>query len=379
MDAQQAKVKLETKIQENLSHSRAVVERVMTQFPKDSIVRAQALSFRSGGAIEMHAGGQGYYLHPHALRQVADRVGVPTQYADKLEAGEGWQREMLAEVFNRSYANAPGNQKHLVRAVPMVASDGGLLEARGFLSDKFRRLDSRPIFDAFIGVAKEAGALPYHGTATDVRCALKMIIPAVRTLGLAQEEGGGSIHSAPYNEYVAFGCEISNSDYGAGTLTVRSFIMRLVCLNGATAEDAMRQVHLGGRLHEDLELSQRTYDLDTKTMVSAVKDVVRGALGPKKIDSLVERINQANAQEVNWQSLKGRLAKALTKDELRRTEESFTGPDVENLPPGNTLWRASNAISWILQSTESADRRLELEKLAGGLLDGKVVVDAVAA
>jgi hypothetical protein len=134
----------------------------------------------------------------------------------------------------------------------------------------------------------------------------------------------------------------------------------------------MRKVHLGGKLDDNLEFSNRTYELDTKTTVSAVKDVVRGQLTEAKQVGLLDALRRAGEEEVDWAKIKGQLAKSLSKDELRRADEAFTGPDVVNLPPGNTAWRASNALSWIAHTVDTADRKLELEKIAGGLLKGQV-------
>jgi hypothetical protein len=57
--------------------------------------------------------------------------------------------------------------------------------------------------------------------------------------------------------------------------------------------------------------------------------------------------------------------KALLKGELEAVKNAFEGPDCVNLPPAQTEWRLSNAVSWIAGATEDADRRLELERVAG--------------
>lgn len=351
MNPAEAKSKLQEIIAKNLQKTADVVSRVMTEVPTDAIVRADTLAFDFDDRAHMtvtgaaSAGAQvcsAYTLSDHAFGQVAERAGVPAQYARELASGADWQRELGADVLTRTFRHS--KSRHLVRSV-----NG---QARGFLSDKFRRLDNRPILDAFIGEVDRGGAVPYSAMASDTRMAVKAIIPEVREVG---------------RDVVALGFELSNSDYGAGTLSLRTFLLRLVCLNGATLEDAMRQVHLGGKLGDNVEFSQRTYELDTKTTVSAVRDVVRGLLAPATFDSLKARIDAASEKEVNWDTVRSSLSKKLTKDELRRAEEAFKGPDVVNLPPGNTSWRASNAVSWLTHSADSADRRLELERIAGQL------------
>jgi hypothetical protein len=373
----EARAKLEAIIHANLSHTSEVVGHVVSEVPVDRIVKSNAITFEAfegpspvQSIVHAHVGEDLLVMHKHALHQASERAHVPSQYVDHLLVGAPWQRDLLGDVLTRSFANAPG--RNLVRSVGN--------QARAILSDKFRRLDSRPIVDTFIGEVQAGGAVPYSAHANDVRVSIKAIVPTVQAIRLANVTGtitnlrGGT----DAEELVAFGIELSNSDYGAGTLSVRSFLLRLVCLNGATVEDAMRQVHLGRRLGDDITYSEHTYRLDTDATVSAVRDIVRAQLGPAKQNNLVARIERASEQTVEWAHLKTQLGKALTKEELKKVGDSFESPDVVNLPPGNTAWRASNAVSWLAHSVESGDRKLELEKLAGGLLTGKVVVEAAA-
>ena len=77
-------------------------------------------------------------------------------------------------------------------------------------------------------------------------------------------------------QFVALGVDWSTSDYGRGKLSVRSHILRLVCMNGATMQDTLGEVHLGGRLADNIEFSNRTLELDTKTTASAMRDASSG-------------------------------------------------------------------------------------------------------
>jgi hypothetical protein len=39
------------------------------------------------------------------------------------------------------------------------------------------------------------------------------------------------------------------------------------------------------------------------------------------------------------------------------------------MPAGNSMWRLSNAISWVAGKTEHAERKLEISKVAGQILN----------
>jgi hypothetical protein len=353
----QAREKLERAIENTLGGTQAAVERVMTEVPQDSIVRGTALDFRSPekGVLEMVAGNDHQWrLHRNAVNQLAGRANIPQQYFDRLQEAEDgeWQSHLLHEMLRTTYQNS--GEKYLIRAVKG--------EARGFLSDRYRRLDSRPILETFLNQARTVGAVPYSGVVTDTRVALKALLPVAHIFPALKGASGYPV------EAIAVGIEWSNSDFGLRRNVLSGFILRLWCINGAVMESLLKQVHLGGRLDENIEYSRETYALDTKATVSAVKDATKALLGPDKVTQTVERCKALAVKEVDWAKAKSDLAKKLTKDELRRVDEAFTGPDVVNLPEGTTVWRASNALSWLANAAESAERKLELERAAGALL-----------
>ncbi|HEX8802366.1 MAG TPA: hypothetical protein VF772_27335 [Terriglobales bacterium] len=63
------------------------------------------------------------------------------------------------------------------------------------------------------------------------------------------------------------------------------------------------------------------------------------------------------------------LRKALQKHEADSVVEAYNSADTVSMPAGNTMWRLSNAISWVAGETEDAERKLEISKLAGQVLN----------
>ena len=55
-------------------------------------------------------------------------------------------------------------------------------------------------------------------------------------------------------------------------------VVRLVCTNGLLLDRALRQVHLGKRIDDGADFSVATHELDTRTIASAVDDIVRAQL-----------------------------------------------------------------------------------------------------
>jgi hypothetical protein len=331
----------------------STLERVKRDIPQDSIVRAGAMSFvprpdaPKGDyrvALQFGENGSQRTIGKHAFAQLAGRAGVPSEYlTDLATSTTPWERDLAIRIMNDHLHEGHGADRLLVRSVHE--------QVRGVLSDKYRRLDSLPLLSAFAQECQALGAVPTGGTASEVRVALKAILP--------------TIYEPIPGEALAIGVEWFNSDFGAGKYGIRSYILRLVCLNGATAEDTFSQVHLGGRLSEDVDYSTKTLRLDTEATESATRDHVRALLNPVRVDQSLAMLKAANEKHINWTSAKTKLAKSLLKGELQKVQDAFEGADVINLPPGSTEYRLSNAISWIANTAEDADRKLELERLAG--------------
>lgn len=337
---------LQRKIDDGARKAASVIETIHTQQPKDQIASTRRLAFApTERSVSVQIGDDVYAPSDYAVGQLATRAGIPTAYLRELVTGaEDWKRALAADALSRHFANGDA-ERVLARSV------SGQL--RGVLSDRFRRLDSRPLVDALATEAQIAGAMPIDGVATETRVALKVLLPEI-------------IEPIP-GEFLVRGGEWSNSDYGNGTHSFRAFALRVVCLNGMTRENVLREIHLGGRLSDQIAYSDRTYRLDTKASVSALRDVVRGVLGPASHDSFVASVRAAHDKTMSAAALKN-ATRNVGKETQKAIVDAFESQDVINLPAGQTAWRASNAVSWIARHTDDAEKRLDLERVAGSLV-----------
>lgn len=361
--ASAGRVKMQEIVHQNLSQAEAVIGQVQSQIIEDRIVRGRVLDFkpvlpeqeRSVPAISLEIpDASPNKLHRNALGQVADKADMPIRFVNSLLGRGHWGAELVADNFRRIFQQGNGS-RYLIRSV----SD----EARGFLSDRYRRLDSRPLLDAFIGACQEIGVVPVQGFALETKVRLRAILPVV--------------FEPIDNEVMVFGIEWGNSDFGAGGHTLQMFQMRLACTNGMTLDSILRQVHLGGRLSDNIEYSNKTYELDTQTNVSALRDVVRSSLNPSRVSGYLTAIQTAAEQEISPKEAVRILKKNLNKSEAEAAIEAYNSPDVVNLPPGNSVYRLSNAVSWIAQASEvEPERALELNKIAGNLIPRSEKIEA---
>jgi hypothetical protein len=346
------------KLEQLIAHGRAkageVIDHVMNNQPTDRLQSGSTLSFDAdddrGVQITYHdqlSGEVRQSLHRHAIQQMAQTTDLPLKFIDGLQNTRArWAKELLAHNLSTMFANRFAKNRYLLRSV--------LGEVRGFLSDRYRRLDSRPIIDAFAKEVERKGALPYNGYVTDTKVAIQAIMPEV--------------YEPIPGEMVAYGLSLENSDFGNGALSIRAYLLRIWCSNLAITQEEMRQVHLGRRLDDSMIYSQRTYELDAETTVSALRDVIGTHLNADALHNRMEAIKQANATAVDPVGAKESLKKLLLKSETDDVIEAYNSPDTYNLPAGNTTWRLSNAISWVAGKTEDTERKLELMKIAGEVL-----------
>ncbi len=350
-----ARKRLETVIAQGKASAGSVITRVLEQVPEDRITTGRSLStiVNQDGSIHLRglADPVGFStMHRNASRQLFERLGIPASYVAELavkdERGKDhqWRRETLEMLSTRHLEHS--TERFLMRSV------GG--QVRAVLSDRFRRLDSRPLLDSFVQACNAVGAIPTEGIATDLRATVRAILPTI-------------VEPVP-GEHMVFGLAWTNSDFGAGLFGISGFALRLVCLNGMVGESAIKQVHLGSRLPDDLSFSAETFRKDTDTMASATRDVVRSILGERAIRARVEAIQAAAAEEVDGGALLRRVSKILTKGETTAVKQAFEGQDTLMLPAGRTAWRFSNALSWVANSVEDSERRIELQHAAGAIV-----------
>lgn len=293
---------------------------------------AAALTLDVGGALT---------VHPNALQQAASLVEIPAAYVTTLLENDP---QLLTHNLNARWQQR-GQSRQLVRAVRG--------QCRAVLSDKYRRLDSRPILENLGKATRELGLKAFGGAATDLQFRLRFCAP--------------EIYEVTPGEFVVLGLDWGNSDFGRGAHDLRTFIWRVLCGNGAVADSVLRQVHLGRRLTDDGVMSERTLQLDTAAAASAAEDMLRSFLDPAQIEKRLDGLRAAATKEIGPMQVDALLRKHLGKEGAAKAAEVYRSADVEMLPPGNTLWRLSNALSW-MANQESGDAAVDLQELAGKVL-----------
>jgi len=293
-----------------------------------------------------------YTMHVNAIYQAAEKLGIGAKYLKDLSEGsKEWQAKLAAHILNEHSTNTE-RQRVLIREV------GG--EVRGILSDQYRRLNTGEIYASFLQASRNVGLEVYSAYANDLRSWIECISPQIMTIPLANSQ---------FTE-VAFGARISSSDFGTAALDMRLFMIQVVCLNGMTRDTVMREIHLGSKLPDNLQLSDRTYRLDTLKQASLAKDAISSLMNKESIVQQAMTIQKAVTKEVDYESEFKKLNKiGLLKSEIEEAEKLLIGGKKEDGLhfEGSNLWKFAQSISAVGR-TKDEQRKRELEEMSGLLL-----------
>lgn len=296
----------------------------------------------------LHLGGEGEWsfgLTSHAHRQIADRLGIPAKYYDRLRAE---QPALLDANVNAWFGAQP--ERRLIRTAGSTC--------RAFLSDRYRRLDNENIAEAVLPLIAD---LP---GAEIVSCELterKMFIKVINQR-LQMEVKPGDI--------VQGGFVISNSEIGLGSVRVEPLIFRLVCSNGMIAADYSQRRHHVGRLLESEENREiyrdQTLEADDKAFLLKVQDTVRLAVDQAKFTHLVNRLRETTTQPLSGNPV--RAVEMLANRHCLAQDE--TGSVLRHLISAGDLSRFGliNAVTRASQDVADFDRATELERLGGHIM-----------
>jgi len=298
-------------------------------------------------------------ITPYAHRQLGDKLKVPARYYDRMLAEAP---ELLATNVN-----------HWLRADPtrrMVRTLDG--SARAFLSDRYRPLDNFDLAAAALPVLSDTRAEVASCEVTPTKFYLKAILPSVSeeigppNVSWAWGEGNYSV------DVVQPGIVISNSEVGAGALSIVPAIHTVRCTNLTVwNEGQMRKLHLGrhnGRSADsDADvwkyMSDDSKRLSDAAVWSQVRDLVRASLKGDVFTDIVQELRTSRGNRIEGNPVK---AVEVVGQSYGLNEDEQQGV-LAHLTRGGELtqYGLSNAITRQAEDIEDYDRASELEVMGG--------------
>lgn len=343
-------IELATELQRQTTTKRDLI------VPTASLRMTQATS---GLQLPDHKGGNEYLpVTDHCHSQIANRIGVPKKYYDKMREEAP---ELLASNVNHWFEAQPENR--MIRTL-----DG---KARAFLSDKYHRIDNDQIAESVLQAFKSEGDRnPISIISCDVterKLYINAKFPAME-------------NAIAVNDPVQMGVTISNSEIGGGALSITPILYRLVCTNGMVlgsdmSEGKMRRNHLGRKIQatEDFSIYQGdTVAADDRALMLKIRDTISNLSDPAQFLALCETMRAANRGEEVQHPVKAVEVlvqrTGLTQGEGDSILENLLRGD-DGLPTNMTKWGMANAVTRLANTVDSFDRSQELMQLGGKVID----------
>jgi hypothetical protein len=357
---------------------------------KDIVADTRTVHLATRGVVgddEVFLDGAGFPdmlpLTPYAHTQLAEKVGIPTRYYERLRTDAP---ALLTANVNHWLGHQP--ERRLFRT-----ADG---HVRAILSDKFRAIDNYDVALLVAERAEEQGAEVTECSLTQTKMVMKLTVPNHRELlgkltdvqiaeakkrGLFGKSGTDTHFARPdlneqlENDWVVPSLTVTNSEVGAGAYRVEPGVRRLVCYNLAVSESALHQVHLGARLEAgEIDWSAETRRLSDAALASQVKDAIDTVFNHDAFSAMVKRM--VTAKEVVIEKPVDvtdavSLKLGLSEERKQRLLRYFA---IE----GYTAFGMGQAVARLAQDAEGADEQVELERQAGVIISRPDEVLALA-
>lgn len=291
-----------------------------------------------------------YKVSDNAHRQIADRLGIPFKYYDRMRTE---YPKLLDDNINGWLTHNP--EKRMLRTL-----DGKL---RAFLSSRYRRLDNLELVDHVLPViAKMPECSIASCDITETHLYLKVIN---KTMKAQIAEG----------DIVQAGFVISNSEIGFGALKVEPLVYRLVCKNGMISKDFAHKKYHTGR---QVDITDNAYELysdetlkaDDKAYFMKVQDIVASAVDEAKFMLTVDKMRAAKSISIKDDPVDAVEVLGdkylLNKAERKSVLQHFM------MDGDFSQYGLVNAVTRTSQDVEDYNRATELERIGGTILSDTV-------
>jgi hypothetical protein len=311
---------------------------------------------------------------------IAAKLGIPTQYLRRMREQRpdlydanvnGWLRGSILPSSGLSgiAGDGPDPRRFLLRCFRGDGNEEGI--ARAWLSDSYKVIDNLDVLMAALDGVRAAGVeVDIAGCdLTDRRMYVRVKAPQVQAYAPKLLQGYRSPFtgaSGTDNPTVFAGFELSNSETGGGAFQIVPRIVIQVCDNGMKlTRDAVRSVHLGGKLEEGIiRWSEETQQRSIELVKAKTADAVRTFLDADYVQRAVEALERKAEEPVEGVE----EVKVMTKQLAFSPAE--TDGILGHFIKGGQLNRAgvANAITSFSQTVEDADSAAEMEERAATLL-----------
>jgi hypothetical protein len=263
------------------------------------------------------------------------------------------QQEQLIEADTRSF---------LIRA--FRGDDGGQGIARALVSDRYAVMDHLDALMAALDGIQQAGVpVDVDGCdLTDRRMYVRIKAPSVQILAPELLKGYRSPFSGETgadNPTVFAGFVLANSETGDGSFSVTPRLIVQVCSNGMTiTKDAMRAIHLGGKMDEGLiSWSKDTVEKQLALVTARARDAVATFLDVDYMRKVVREMEEKAGKTIEDVENVRVIAKKLAFDQDQQDAIFNMFVKGGQFTAGGVM----QAVTAAARSTKDADKAFDME------------------
>lgn len=289
-----------------------------------------------------------FNLTDHMQGQISTDLGIPKRYFDRMKV----DAPSLFETNVRHWMN----NEPKARMIRGLTNESGNMTGRGWMSDKFRRLDHIEIARTLLPEFDNLGTqVQFHQAAiTEQKLHIRALFPALERD--VKEVG----------DTVRWGVSITNSEVGSGSLTISGFMLVLACKNGMTATKVLNARHVGKREDEGV-LSNEALAADDVAFWLAARDTLRATCTEAAFNTVVDQLQGLSDTAV---------VSPVAATKVLAKEYGLTEAEEENImlslaaDPngiGRGQWGMLNAFTAAAKQAEGFDRQAEIEGLGWSL------------
>lgn len=340
------------------------------QAAKDYVANTAALSMTPVGSdvgLQFTVKGEQRTFKPTplCLAQIADRVGIPAKYADRM------RREapgLLCQNVNHWFVNSP--EQRMLRT---LNHDQNI--ARAFLSGRYRPLDNADLFAAVMPKLQEAGCEIHSAEVTETRLYIQASTPRIQAI-IDQSVVIGTHNRI--RRTVQAGLIIGNSEVGCGSIFVEPIMYDLVCTNGLILQRTLKRHHVGKQQEGTIFGDENTFEmfsddtrkLEDKAFWAKVSDVTTASLNEVKFNENIERLRETQKQTLAADATEMPKVVEAVSERFQLIDAEKDALLLHFAQGGDfSKYGLINAVTRTAQDVESYDRAVELERFGGQIIE----------
>lgn len=342
----------------NLTDLAAEIER-RANAKRDLLAPVTKLRLDDHAVLRVGAGKR-FGINKLAHAQLASYTSIPKQYYDRMLTANP---ALLADNVNNWL-----NHSEYAKDTRMVRTLDG--NVRAFLSDRYRPLENEDLAEAALPVLLDMDLWIVSCEITDLRLYIKAVDRNIHKDVPTGKKMGDSSHQ--FFDTVSPAIIISNSEVGAGRLSIETGVYTRACTNMAMIGANFKKHHLGAKaelLGEDVQhlLSDNTKRLTDQAVWAQVRDVIKSAFDETKFAAVTAKLTGATEDKIETDVVEvvNKFAKrsALT--------EEVGGSILRRLIEGGDLTRYGlhAAVTRASQDVEDYDAATEMERLGGQVIE----------